>query len=80
MTTLPAWHVKNQGYINAAGQWGRPQKNNWAFIWPKDKPNQTKWGRMGDILTGKGPDIFVASYVLLDLHCFWAISTKYCDP
>lgn len=30
------------------------------FIWPKDGKNGTKWGRMKDILQGKGPDIHVA--------------------
>ena len=35
------------------------QDNRWQFVWPNDKPRGT-WGRWKDILTNKGPDIFIA--------------------
>ena len=38
----------------------RHVKASKAFIWPKDGKNGTTWGRMKDVLTGKGPDIFLA--------------------
>lgn len=35
-------------------------KSHKAFIWPKDGRNGSRWGRMKDILQGKGPDIHIA--------------------
>lgn len=35
------------------------QDNRWQFVWPNDK-HRGLWGRWKDILTNKGPDIFVA--------------------
>jgi hypothetical protein len=38
----------------------RHVKASKAFIWPKDRKDGSKWGRMKDVLRGDGPDIFVA--------------------
>ncbi|KAF2733091.1 hypothetical protein EJ04DRAFT_295073 [Polyplosphaeria fusca] len=37
----------------------RVKKPYYHFIWPKDGRNGSKWGRLKDIMTGKGPDIHV---------------------
>lgn len=29
------------------------------FVWPKDKPHQSKLSRLCDVMTGKGPDMYV---------------------
>ena len=41
----------------------RRHQNNrkYCFVWPKDGKNGTTLGRMRDIATGRGPDIFVVS-------------------
>ena len=33
------------------------EKKHYHFIWPKDGRNGSRWGRVKDIFTGKGPDI-----------------------
>ena len=35
------------------------QDHRWQFVWPNDK-RRGIWGRWKDILTNKGPDIFIA--------------------
>ena len=35
------------------------QDNRWQFVWPNDK-HRGIWGRWKDIVTNKGPDIFIA--------------------
>ncbi|KAF2872222.1 hypothetical protein BDV95DRAFT_493319 [Massariosphaeria phaeospora] len=35
-------------------------KRHYAFIWPKDGKNGTRWGRVKDIMKNQGPDIHVA--------------------
>jgi hypothetical protein len=37
----------------------RDVKASKAFVWPKDGKNGTKWGRLKDILSNKGPDMFL---------------------
>jgi hypothetical protein len=37
----------------------RDVKASKAFVWPKDGKNGTTWGRFKDILTNKGPDIYL---------------------
>ena len=41
----------------------RRQHNDrkYCFVWPKDGRNGSKSGRMKDIITGRGPDIYVVS-------------------
>ncbi|KAJ4305221.1 hypothetical protein N0V90_000752 [Kalmusia sp. IMI 367209] len=31
----------------------------YAIVWPKDGKNGNKWGRFKDVVSGKGPDMFV---------------------
>ena len=39
----------------------RRQHRKYCFVWPKDGRNGDRWGRMKDIATGRGPDMFVVS-------------------
>ncbi|KAI9695262.1 MAG: hypothetical protein M1820_008781 [Bogoriella megaspora] len=47
-------------------QGGHPMSARWKpkheFVWPKDGKRRNKRGRLADILTGKGPDVFVSTY------------------
>ncbi|KAH6718216.1 hypothetical protein BKA61DRAFT_599224 [Leptodontidium sp. MPI-SDFR-AT-0119] len=40
-----------------------PRKRNLQFVWPKDGPkgrgHRGFWGRLDNIITGKGPDVFL---------------------
>ena len=36
-----------------------PRKSGSQFVWPRDKPHNSIWGRWKDILTLKGPDVWV---------------------
>jgi hypothetical protein len=39
----------------------RDVKASKAFVWPKDEKNGTKWGRLKDILSNKGPDMYLTT-------------------
>ncbi len=55
--------VYKPGFAKGWYQDGRKLRNvktEKAFIWPKDGRNGSTWGRFMDIVTNKGPDIFVA--------------------
>lgn len=49
----PGWYQDGRKLRNV-------KKSAKAFIWPKDGRNGSTWGRVKDILTGNGPDVFVA--------------------
>lgn len=36
------------------------RKRAGQFVWPRDKPGMTVFGRWKDVLSGKGPDVWVA--------------------
>lgn len=58
----PVWNFQDRGHLSATGRWRttRPRHVQHAFLWPKDK-QRTPLGRLADIFTGKGPDMFVSS-------------------
>lgn len=58
--TMASWHIKDRGYWHHDGQWRKPRQNNYAFVWPNDK-SRNWWGRLADIATNKGADIFITS-------------------
>ena len=58
--SMPHWHVQNRGWQNEEGQFGPPPKKRYAFVWPNDA-KRSKAGRFRDILTSRGPDMFVAT-------------------
>lgn len=37
-----------------------PSRRRPQFVWPRDGRNSSTWGRWKDVVSGKGPDIFVA--------------------
>ncbi|KAK3078070.1 hypothetical protein LTS18_008521 [Coniosporium uncinatum] len=37
-------------------------KPKWAMVWPRDGKNGSYMGRWKDIITGKGPDMYVGSH------------------
>lgn len=37
----------------------RPRKRGSQFVWPRDKPHSSILGRWKDVLSGKGPDVWV---------------------
>lgn len=38
------------------------QRKRYRWIWPRDKPSRKgHWGRLKDVLTNQGPDVFVSS-------------------
>src|SRR5436305_1724640 len=49
---LELLHHGNQNFTKRRGKW----------VWPNDKRGRGKMGRLTDILTGKGPDMWVASH------------------
>jgi hypothetical protein len=68
------------------GQHRRVRKPHYAFIWPKDGRNGSNFGRMKDILSGKGPDMFVSVSVDKEDYMFnrprrsrWAKQTELDD-
>ena len=59
----PAQYISEPGIPRGWYQDGRKLrrvKASKAFIWPKDGKYGTTWGRVKDVFTNKGPDIFVA--------------------
>jgi hypothetical protein len=62
------WRHRTAEYVREPGMRGwfqdgrklRNVKASKAFIWPKDGKNGTKWGRIKDVFSNKGPDIYVA--------------------
>lgn len=55
----PAEYYRGKGWEQDGFRRRGVKKPYYHFIWPKDGKNGSKWGRMKDILTGKGPDIHV---------------------
>jgi hypothetical protein len=51
---LPAMWWQNDVPVNVPRH-----KKHYHWIWPKDGKNGSKWGRIKDIASGKGPDIHV---------------------
>ncbi|KAI9723100.1 MAG: hypothetical protein M1828_004348 [Chrysothrix sp. TS-e1954] len=56
---MPHWYVSGRGWIDERGRFNKPPKRNYAWIWPNDR-NRGAWGRFADILSNKGPDMFIA--------------------
>lgn len=55
------WYSRNLGYLDSSGRQNqRPSVQHHALVWPNDG-KRGKLGRLADILTGKGPDMFLAS-------------------
>ncbi|PSN66979.1 hypothetical protein BS50DRAFT_379721 [Corynespora cassiicola Philippines] len=55
----PAEYIPGLGWYQD-GRRRRNVKPHYAFVWPKDGKNGSTWGRLKDIMTGKGPDIHLA--------------------
>lgn len=59
----PAWYYLGSDAFYPGwyqeGQKRNVRKPHYHWIWPKDGKRGTKWGRIKDILQGKGPDIHV---------------------
>ena len=45
--------------LNGPEKPGQPRKSGSQFVWPRDKPHRSMWGRWRDVLTSKGPDVWV---------------------
>ena len=45
--------------LHGPEQPGQPRKRGSQFVWPRDKPHNSIWGRWKDVLTFKGPDVWV---------------------
>ncbi|KAL6705732.1 hypothetical protein ACN47E_006369 [Coniothyrium glycines] len=61
--SAPAQYIREPGIERGWYQDGRRLRQvqaSKAFIWPKDGRNGSTWGRMKDVLSGKGPDVFIA--------------------
>ena len=56
---MPQWYVSGRGWMDERGRFGTPKRRNYAWIWPNDR-NRGTWGRFTDIMTGKGPDMYIA--------------------
>jgi hypothetical protein len=49
----------------------RGRRGNLAFVWPRDGKRNTTFGRFKDILSNKGPDIFVMKNGARPLKTSW---------
>ena len=66
------WTTASRSPKRSVSSWR--QDPRWQFVWPNDKP-RGRWGRWKDILTNKGPDIFIAEQNTrepeLPIWCNW---------
>jgi hypothetical protein len=53
-------HIKGVGWVQGPHQLRR-FKPHYAWVWPKDGKNGSRLGRLKDIITQRGPDMFVVA-------------------
>jgi hypothetical protein len=79
MQYQPTAHPFYQGHFRRHKRWNEPDpylqkcgRGNLAFVWPRDGKRNTTSGRLADIASGKGPDIFVMRNGARPLRSSWA--------
>jgi hypothetical protein len=55
----PAYHVPGVGWTQGGHVLPNMRRNHYAWVWPKGGTRKGHWGMLKDILSNKGPDIYL---------------------